>query len=400
MTVQRIGFLRGCYLNSALAHRKASSALFNHLDSRGCVSYILFITITMSVFRATTLLAMGSSAVAQFTLSHPDLASFTTFDNSFNSIVGANASIQLIFNSTDPLFHEGAAYNVTGDTLFVSSNRIMLPAGRFDNSTSDQEIRLSVVKGVSSTDLSAITVESLSTSTINLPNGGAAHLGGAGLLWTAQGSKTATSGIYSIPDPLNNPNQSFPVVTTFLGRQFNSPNDVTVSPADNGTIWFTDPDYGSSQGIRPSPQLPPQVYRYDPATNTTRVVADGFQEPNGLAFNADGTVLYVTDANQSAANPAGSATIYAFDVLTTPGTFLANKRVFAFAPSGIPDGIKVDAKGNVWSGTGAGVVVWNAAGTLLGQISVSGGASNFGFGADESTVFVLGEKLLWRVKLA
>lgn len=345
---------------------------------------------------------MGSSAVAQFTLSNPDLASFTVFDESFNSIIGANASIELIYNATDPLFHEGLAYNVTGDTLFASSNRLTLPAGQFDNSTSNQQIKLSAIKGVSSTDLSAITIESLSTSTIAMPNGGAAHLGGAGLLWTAQGSKAATSGIYSIPDPLNNPNQSFPVVTSFLGRQFNSPNDVTVSPspADNGSIWFSDPDYGSQQGIRPSPQLPPQVYRHDPNTNTTRVVADGFQEPNGLAFNADGSVLYVTDGSQSTTNPTGTATIYAFDVLTSPGTFLANKRVFAFAPSGIPDGIKVDAKGNVWSGTGAGIVVWNAAGTMLGEITISGGAANFGFGADESTVFVLGEKLLWRVKLA
>lgn len=189
-------------------------------------------------------------------------------------------------------------------------------------------------------------------------------------------------------------------MTEFAGRQFNSPNDVVVNPADNGTIWFTDPSYGSKQGIRDAPQLPTQVYRYDPLTRTTRVVADGFQEPNGLAFNADGTVLYVTDANSGTDNPTGPATIYAYDVITSPGTFLTNKRAFAFAPEGIPDGIKVDSKGNVWSGTGSGVVVWNEAGTELGQITVQGGAANFGFGADESTVFVLGEQLLWRVKLA
>lgn len=277
-----------------------------------------------------------------------------------------------------------------------------MPAGQVDASTSNQTIKFTAIKGVSSTDLTAITVEPLSTSTITLPNGGVAHLGGSGMLWTAQGSMTATSGVYSIPDPLNAPNTSVPVVTSFAGRQFNSPNDVAVNPAaDGGTIWFTDPNYGSTQGIRGAPQLPTQVYRHDPRTNSTRAVADGFQEPNGLAFNAAGTVLYVTDANADAdKNPAGPATIYAFDVVTSPGTFLTNKRVFAFSPQGIPDGIKVDSRGNVWSGTGAGVVVWNEAGTLLGQITVKNGAANFGFGADESTIFVLGEKLLWRVKLA
>jgi gluconolactonase len=86
-------------------------------------------------------------------------------------------------------------------------------------------------------------------------------------------------------------------------------------------------------------------------------------------------------------------------VYDAPGTFLANKRVFAFAPAGIPDGIKVDAAGNVWSGTGSGVAVWSEAGDLIGQITVQGGAANFGFGETEQTVFVLGENLLWRVRL-
>lgn len=354
------------------------------------------------MFKTSALLALSSQALAQYTLSNPDLANFAVYDQSFQTIIGSNASIQLLYNATEALFHEGPVYNVTGDTLYASSNRLTLPDGQVDASTSNQTIKLTEVQGVSSSDVASITIQNLDTSTIHLPNGGVAHLGGSGMLFTAQGTKTATSGIYSIPDPLNAPNQSFPVVTEFLGgRQFNSPNDVAVNTADNGTIWFTDPDYGYKQGIRNSPQLPNQVYRYDPVTNSTRVVADAFQEPNGLAFNADFSVLYVTDANNDDTNPTGPATIYAFDVVTNkPGTFLTNKRVFAFSPKGIPDGIKVDSKGNVWSGVGTGVAVWNDAGDLIGEITISGGAANFGFGATESTVFVLGENLLWRVKLA
>lgn len=348
------------------------------------------------------MLALGSSALAQFTLSNPDLASFAVFDQGFNTILGKTASIKLIYNATEALFHEGPVYNATGDILFASSNRINLPAGQVDNTTTNQIIKLTGVKGVSSGDPSTITLESLSTSKILLPNGGVAHLGGSGMLFTSQGTLAQGGGVYSIPDPLGNPNASVPLVTSFAGRQFNSPNDVVVNTADGGSIWFTDPSYGSTQGIRPTPRLPNQVYRYDPATNATRAVADGFEQPNGLAFDANGTVLYVTDATaDTEKDPSGPATIYAFDVVrNAPGTFLTNRRVFAFSPLGIPDGIKVDAKGNVWSGTGAGVVVWDRAGTMLGQITVSGGVANFGFGANESTVFVLGEKLLWRVTLA
>lgn len=348
------------------------------------------------------MMGSSSSALAQtFILSNPDLGSFSVQDQGFMTILGANASLTLIHNATEPLFHEGGVYNATADTLFVSSNRIVLPAGQVDDSTSNQTIKMSAVQGVSSLDPAGITVSPMDTSTITLPNGGAAHVGASGLLWTAQGSKTTTSGIYSIPDPVNAPNVSIPLVTDFFGRQFNSPNDVVANPADGGSIWFTDPDYGVSQGIRNAAQLQPQVYRYDPASNTTRVMADELEEPNGLAFNADFTTLYVTDASADAAtNPGGTASIYAYDVTTAPGPFLSNKRLFAFAPVGIPDGIKVDSKGNVWSGTGSGIVVWNSAGTMLGQITISGGASNFGFGATESTVFILGEKLLWRAQLA
>lgn len=358
-----------------------------------------------SFLKATALAAVGSGALAELTSSHPDLAGFEVYDPSFLDILGESAAIELIYNATEPLFHEGAVFNATGDTLYVSSNRIPLPEGQVDESTSNQVIKLHAVTNVSAPlaqdAIPPVTLQPLDTSSIALPNGGVAHSGASGMLFTAQGSKTAAAGIFSVPDPVSNPNASVAVVTSFLGRPFNSPNDVAVNEADGGTIWFTDPSYGSLQGIRPAPRLPNQVYRHDPAANTTRAVADGFQQPNGLAFNADASVLYVTDANASEEeNPAGPATIYAYDVVyDLPGTFLTNRRIFAFAPRGIPDGIKVDSAGNVWSGTGSGVAVWSEAGDLLGQVTVQGGAANFGFGATEQTVFVLGEKLLWRVRL-
>lgn len=360
----------------------------------------------MSVTKATTLLALGASALA-YTSSHPDLVSFVVQDTAFTTILGANASATLIHNASEALFHEGAVYLAATDTLFASSNRIILPVTHADNSTSNQTIKLSAVHGVSSSNP---TVENLSTETINLPNGGFLDPQTGALLWTAQGSKKETAGIYAIPDPVNAPNMSHPLVTHFYGRPFNSPNDVVTRPvatAAASTVWFTDVDYAYTQGLREAPLLRNHVYMHDVATNATRVMADGFAKPNGLAFDAAGSVLYVTDGAADAAdNPQGAATIYAFDVLAAPaaeeaggGVFLANKRLFAYAAVGIPDGVKVDAAGNVWAGTGAGVVVWSAAGVLLGEIRVEGGAANLGFGRSEKTVFVLGEKLLWRVQL-
>lgn len=355
----------------------------------------------MSVRQAASLLALGSSALAQtYTSTNPELASFNILNEGFRNILGATASITLLHTNPEPIFHEGAVYVQETDSLFVSSNRIPLPAGVYDNSTSDQTIKLTAVQGVSSNDTASIVVNPLDTATINLPNGGvrtSAH----GILWCAQGSKTATAGIYTIPDPINAPNQSFPVVTDFFGRRFNGPNDVVTNPAEgDNTIWFTDVDYTVSQGLRDGASIKNHVYRFDPATNSTRAVADGFDKPNGLAFNAAGTVLYVTDVSADAdENPQGEAGIYAFDVVNSPGPFLVNKRLFAFAPVGAPDGIKVDSQGNVWAGTGSGVMVWDQSGTALGEIAVTGGSANFGFGVTEKTVFVLGETNLFRVQL-
>ncbi|KAK6827521.1 SMP-30/Gluconolaconase/LRE-like region [Apiospora arundinis] len=347
----------------------------------------------MGVIKAVTALASASIAAAQFapTLSNPDQANFSVISNDFSAVIGQTPSIELIHTATDPLFHEAGIF--LNGSLYVSSNRIKVAS---DPATGDQTIQLNRVTNVMSGDLSTIAVESLSTAQIALPNGGT--LNGGGLVFTSQGSKTQSGGLFVIPDPVGNPNASVPLVTDFHGKPFNSPNDVAVNARDGGSVWFTDPSYGSLQNLRNAPALPNQVYRFDPAANSTRVVADGFVQPNGLAFDAEFRTLYVTDTGASEApNGAGPATIYAFDVMDG-GPFLANRRVFAYAPKGFPDGVRVDSQGNVWSGVGSGLAVWNRAGTLIGQVLVEGGVANFGF-APNGTVFVLNETKLWRIRL-
>ncbi|KAK7957989.1 gluconolactonase [Apiospora saccharicola] len=344
--------------------------------------------------KAVVALASAPFAAAQFapTLSNPDLANFSIIANDFSAIIGQTPSIELIQNVSQPLFHEAGVF-ING-SLYVSSNRIKVAS---DPATSDQTILLHAVTNVMSADLGSIGLSPMDISKVVMPNGGTLF-GSSGLVFTSQGSKTASGGLFTIPDPVGNPNVSVPLVTDFYGKPFNSLNDVAVNTKDGGSFWFTDPDYGHLQGLRNAPALPNQVYRFDPATNSTRVVADGFSRPNGLAFDSEFKTLYVTDTGASEApNGAGPATIYAFDM--TGGPFLANRRVFAYAPKGFPDGIHVDNQGNVWSGIGSGLAVWNRAGTMIGQVLVEGGVANFGFGPN-GTVFVLGETKLWRVRLS
>lgn len=68
------------------------------------------------------------------------------------------------------------------------------------------------------------------------------------------------------------------------------------------------------------------------------------------------------------------------------------------ADTGVPDGIKCDMAGNVYSGCGDGVNVWNAGGSLIGKIYVPGGTANFCFGRD-GEMFLLNENKVWRAQL-
>lgn len=89
------------------------------------------------------------------------------------------------------------------------------------------------------------------------------------------------------------PYNSTVILDNFFGRQFNSLNDVKVHPT-SGAFFFCDVAYGAYQAFRPDPEIPNQIYRYDPQTAAVRVVADGVNKPNGLAFSADGKEVFVS----------------------------------------------------------------------------------------------------------
>ena len=169
------------------------------------------------------------------------------------------------------------------------------------------------------------------------------------------------------------------VVDHWFGLPFNSPNDI-VEKSD-GTIWFTDPAYGSLQGFRPKPLIGDFVYRYDPADDSVTLVVDTFKKPNGLCFSPDESILYVNDSGAI----EGPNTYYvdlphhirAFDV--ADNSHLVNERLFAVVTPIIPDGLKVDSQGRVYSSSGTGVQVFDATGRILGEI-LAGGVANFCFG--------------------
>ncbi|CAG7961365.1 unnamed protein product [Penicillium nalgiovense] len=319
-------------------------------------------------------------------------SAFSAYDRSFLALLGPTPKLEVLLeNKTYPFAHEASVYIPTTNDLFMSSNY-------FNDTAGLKTITISKVTLPENGEDKPIFSEMLDT-TIPMANGGINYVNES-ILFCGQGNMTATGGLFKLST--NPPYEAELLVGGFYGKEFTSVNDVVVH--SDGSIWFTDPIYGYVQGIRPAPRLPNQVYRFDPKTRQIRVVADGFGRPNGISFSPDESVLYITDTAQ--VNGDGTtdytkpATIYAFNVTTGNGdTFLTDRRVFAMADTGIPDGIKNDVFGNVYAGCGDGINTWSAGGVLLGKIIVENGASNFAFGRN-GELFIMNENRLLRAQLS
>jgi len=165
------------------------------------------------------------------------------------------------------------------------------------------------------------------------------------------------------------------------GKRLNSPNDI-VERAD-GSLWFTDPSYGidtNYEGHQADSEIGAcHVYRLDPASGALRMVADGFDRPNGLAFAPDERKLYIVDSRRQH--------MRVFDV--TGDSNLTGGEVFATCDAGNFDGIRLDATGRIWAAAGDGLHCFHPDGTLLGQLHVPETVANLVFGgAQRNHLFI------------
>ena len=187
---------------------------------------------------------------------------------------------------------------------------------------------------------------------------------------------------------------------SYQGGRLTSPNDAVVK--SDGTVWFTDPDYGwlvpEFGHCQPPEQPRNRVYRVVPETGEITAVSEDFDKPNGICFSPDERTLYVGDTGMThgAFRPHR---LMAFDV-NADGATVSNPRLFADIEPWVPDGFRCDADGNVYVGAGDGVQVLTPAGTMIGKIVTPETVGNLSFGmSDRQTLFIGATKSLWSIRL-
>jgi gluconolactonase len=185
------------------------------------------------------------------------------------------------------------------------------------------------------------------------------------------------------------------LASRYGGLELNSPNDIVAD--SSGRLYFTDPPYGRRQGegalfgvgIPRAEQQPVRgVYRVDPRDGSIIRIAEDFEEPNGLCLAENGAALFINDT--------AKMHIRRFEVReggVSGGDVWA---VLEGGEPGVPDGMKIDAEGNLFCTGPGGLHVFAPDGRMLGVIRVPEVTGNFNWGdPDRRTLYICATSSLY-----
>ena len=173
------------------------------------------------------------------------------------------------------------------------------------------------------------------------------------------------------------------IVDSYQGQKFGSPNDLVYKK--NGTLYFTDNPKEGPNGA------------YMLKDGILTLITQKLRRPNGIGLSPDEKVLYVNDSGGG-----GTPAVWRFDVQSddtaTNGRVLLE--VTGEGRKGIPDGMKVDSKGNIWDGGPAGVWVISPEGKHIGTVLTPDQEANLAFGdVDGKSLFIMLHSSVYRLRV-
>ena len=186
------------------------------------------------------------------------------------------------------------------------------------------------------------------------------------------------------------------IADSYQGKRLNSPNDLVYR--SNGDLYFTDPAYGLPDRYDDKTRRELDfcgVYRVSPERRVDLLTAD-LIKPNGLAFSPDESVLYVSQSDPERAiwmrYPVKG------DGKLEKGEVFQDVSEHAGRLPGLPDGFKVDERGNLFATGPGGVWVLSPQGKILGRIETGQRTANCAWGDDGSTLYIAAHMFLLRIR--
>jgi gluconolactonase len=321
------------------------------------------------LFINVLLASLAMIAPASFASAQSGTGSVERLDPALDAIIPKNASIEKVASGFE--FIEAPLWRSDGHLWF-------------------SDVLGNVVRSVTPDGKVEVLIKNAGGET-NRPHGG--YVGPNGMVGDKDGSvllcQHTNRRIVRVAKDLN----MSVYLDRFDGKRFNSPNDLVFR--SDGALYFTDPPFGLPKGDEdPAKEIKFNgVYRY--ANGKLEPVIKDLTSPNGIAFSPDEKVLYVS-------NTQPKPYWMRYDVAADGS--LSGGRKFADASSikgaGVPDGMKVDSKGNVYATGPGGVLVFSSSGKHLGTIKVPEVAANCGWGDDGKTLYITASTSLYRIRLS
>jgi gluconolactonase len=173
------------------------------------------------------------------------------------------------------------------------------------------------------------------------------------------------------------------VADQWEGKKLNAPADLAVSKSDH--VYFTDPAFGEQSDHR---ELDFYGVYHVPPRGAIKLVAKSAGRPNGIAISPNGRLLYVTNSDEK--------NVRAYDIDRNGDT--AGERVLVTAVDGVPSGMRVNEKGDLYIATPKGIAIYSAEGKLVHTILMHDPPSNFVFDPDGKSMYVTARGFLYRIR--
>jgi len=318
-----------------------------------------FLVVVMSV--GWLAMNLGAQAPAE----SPKKASIIKTDSGLDEIVPAGARLELLKEGfKDGL--EGGVWIRDGNYLLFSNK----PEQTIDKWTADGKHSVFL-------DLGKITGKKGAEWTLS--SGTALDKEGR-LVYTSPGEQAIVR--------IEKDGQRTMLATHYDGKRLVHPNDLVYK--SNGTLYFTD-NAAPPPGVKQ--ELPFSVYMLK--SGKVELLSTGLIErPNGIALSPDEKVLYV--------NNSTGKQVFRFDVRLDDK--ISNGKLWVDLSKdqrpGVPDGMRVDQKGNVYDSGPGGIYVFSPSGKHLGTFELPDRGTNMAFGdADGKTLYLVNHSSLYRIRL-